>query len=351
MTPTNTVDRSASAKRSAKDSFARALHWIGMCVPWLLLAVSIGLVAEHTRNPRTLLRLYSEWAEYGALALILTPIIISGGIDLSVGAIVALSGMVLGILLRDLSCPIWLAAGGAVAAGVVAGAMNGSLVAFGLSPLVTTLATMAFFRGLAMAIAGTAEQSKISAFPASSTDWQTIIGLPVQYWVLAGVFAFVSVGLHFHRTGRWCFATGDNRTAARIAGVPTVSLDWWLYTSSGAVCGIVALAAAMKRESVTPDVHVGAELNAIACVVVGGTLITGGRGSAWKTLLGVAVLANLDIGLPFLRSSFAWLSSETRQIFVGVLLVLIAVLNERNGEIKFRRQLISAKASPDPARS
>ena len=323
------------------------LGWAARCVPWLLLVISIGLVAEHTKNPRTLLRLYGEWAEYGAIALILTPIIVSGGIDLSVGAIVALSGMVLGILYRDLSLPIWFAAGAAIVAGMAAGAANGGLIAVGLSPLVTTLATMAFFRGLAMAIAGTAEQSKIGGFPSALTDWQRILGLPVQYWVLVGVFVMVAIALHLHRVGRWCFAVGDNRDAARIAGVPIVRLDWGLYAASGAVCGIVAVTAAMKRESVTPDVHMGAELNAIACVVVGGTLITGGRGSVWKTLLGIAVLANLDIGLPFLRSTFSWLSSETRQIFVGSLLVIIAVLNQRNSDLRIRQSLSASRSTSE----
>lgn len=303
------------------------LVWIARIVPWLVLCCAAAVIVTQARVPSYLWKLFVPWAEIGCLALILTPIIVSGGIDLSVGSVMALSGVVMGTLWQDAHWPIWIAALGGVVAGASAGAVNGGLVVMGLSPLVATLATMAFFRGLSMALSG-AEQ--IRGFPQSFVGWAEPGGFQLQYWLLVAGAIVWFVLLHLTRFGRWCFAIGDNRIAARFAAVPVARAEWLLYTAGGLVCGLVGVAHGMRQEVVLPDAHQGIELQAIACVVIGGTLITGGRGGILQSLFGLAVVASLDVALQFIGPAYAkWLTGESRLVVIGFVLVAVAVLNEK----------------------
>ena len=311
--------------------------WISKIVPWLLLIAAVWMVAANARNPRYLWTVFAPWAEVGCLAIVMTPIIITGGIDLSVGSIVAVSGMTLGVLWHDAEWPVWMAAFAAVLVGTLAGSLNGWLVVIGMSPLVATLATMAFFRGLSMAISNA---QQVDRFPESFVDMANIGGIPIQFWLLLVTIVLCSIGVHFSRFGRWCYALGDNRTASRFAAVPVGRVEWLLYSASGLTCALVAICNAMKQDVVLPDAQSGVELSAIACVVIGGTLITGGRGGIPHTVLGLAVVSNLDVGLNFLSSQVQWLTGESRLIVVGLLLMVVAVLNEKGMRDKSHSALV-----------
>ena len=308
-------------------------------VPWMLLTAAVWMVAANAQNPRYLWTVFSPWAEVGCLAVVMTPIILTGGIDLSVGSIVALSGMVLGVLWHDAEWPIWMATLAAVFTGTLAGSLNGWLVVIGMPPLVATLATMAFFRGLAMAISNA---QQVDRFPETFTDLTRIQGIPIQFWLLLVTVITCFVVVHFSRFGRSCFAIGDNRTATRFAAVPVARVEWLLYSVSGLMCALVAISNAIKQDVVLPDAQMGVELSAIACVVIGGTLITGGRGGVLRTVLGLAVVSNLDVGLNFLSSRISWLTGESRLIVIGVLLMVVAVLNEKATRDKDRSALLTS---------
>ena len=189
------------------------------------------------------------WAEVGTLAIVMTAIILAGGIDLSVGSIAALSGVVLGTLYQEAGWPIGLSVFGAIVAGTGAGALNGTLVVAGLSPLVATLATMAFFRGLAMLISDT---QRVTGFPESFCELSRLGGVSTQFWLLGVVAVSGLVVVHATIFGRWCFAVGDNRTAARFAAVPVRRVDFALYTVSGLVASLVAIAACMQHDTAVP---------------------------------------------------------------------------------------------------
>lgn len=308
-------------------AFRRLMRMVAVrSVPWLLLAVSLWMITDQVRRPAMLPHVFAPWAEIGILAIAMTPIILTGGIDLSVGSIVALSGMVLGILWRDANWPIWWACSAAILTGLLAGGLNGAFVVWGLSPLVTTLATMAFYRGLAMSVSGT---DQVDGFPAEFIDAGSMAGWPVQFVVFGICAALYWVVIHRMRAGQFCYAIGENRAAARVAAVPVVRVEWMLYAASGLLAAIVAVLNAMKQDVVVPDAQTGVELQAIAAVVVGGTLITGGRGGILRTLLGIAVIASLDVGLKFVSIRIKWLTAESRLIVIGVLLVAIAIWNER----------------------
>lgn len=321
-------------------NFARHHTFVAMLLPWALLIGSIVLVVVQAERPAALPQLWRPWAEIGALAAVMTAVIVTGGIDLSVGSIVALCGVVTGTLWQDWEWPIALASTAGVATGLLAGAVNGTLVVLGIAPLVGTLATMAFFAGLAMAIA---EGRRIPGLPESFNHLGqgSLFGIPLQFWLMTAVFAVAYMVVHHSRHGRYLFAIGDNRLAAQFAAVRVRRVEWWVYALTGLVAGVVSLAYTARGGAAIPNAGTGLELQVIACVVIGGTSVTGGYGGVGRTLLGVTALANLDLGLQLFASnafSVPWsdepwrLSADGRLIAIGLLVIALAVWNERVGK-------------------
>jgi rhamnose transport system permease protein len=310
---------------------------ISSLLPWLLLVLLAGVVASRLERPAAAWNLLRPWGEIGILALPMTAIILTGGIDLSVGSIVALASVVLGLAWKDLGWPIEAAALAAVLTGLTAGVANATLVTSGIPPLVATLATMAFYAGSAMALSG---GQRVSGLPRGFAELGqgTWWGLPSQLWFL-GVAALVAYLLvHHTRFGRYLYALGDNRLAATFAAVPVARLEWSLYAVSGWAAGCVALLFAAHGEAAVPNAGIGIELPVIACVVVGGTRVTGGYGGIGRTLLGIAVMALLDLALQLMGSvqvHLPWmerpleLTAHGRSVLVGVLVIAVAIWNQR----------------------
>lgn len=310
--------------------------WRAAALPWLLLAVALALVLSQIGRPERLPSLWPRWAEIGVLAVGMTAVIVAGGIDLSVGSTAAMAGMVLGVAWKA-GAPIALAALAAVATGFAAGLVNGLLIAAGIPALVATLATMALYSGIALDVS---QGDRIAGLPAAFTriGQGSFAGLAHQVWLLLAVAAILAILLHATRFGRYVFAIGDNRTAARFAAVPVRRVETTLYAMNGLLAGIVGVFLAARGGAAIPDAGLGLELEAIACVVLGGTRVTGGFGSIGRTLLGMAVLAHLDIGLllvgtkkfhlPFRAAPFQ-LDAQARLILTGLLLILLAVWNEK----------------------
>ena len=305
-------------------------------IPWSLFAAALALTLANI-EPAKLPSLWRTHADIGTLAIALTPIIITGGIDLSVGSIVALSGIVTGLAHRDLGLPMSLALFAGLATGASAGAINGLLVAQGIAPLVATLATMALFRGLAM---GLVNGERIAPLPEELVNWVSTpqLGLPVQVYLLIAAAIFFWIFLHHTIWGRSVFAIGENRLAAEFAALPVRRREASLYVLSGLFAALVAVMQTASQNAAVPDAARSFELQAIACVVLGGTRVTGGFGSIGRTMLGLVTLAHLQIGLS-LSSQRKWvipgwsqpvkLDAEMRLIIVGLLVILVAVINER----------------------
>lgn len=310
---------------------------ISVLFPWALLALAVVLVFARLPNPKSILPLWRPWAEIGVLALGMTAVLLTGGIDLSVGSIVTLAGMTLGLLWQRAGWPIEAAAIMAVLVGAMAGSVNGLLVTMGIVPLLATLATMALYAGLAMALS---EGVRVTGFPAtfSQLGQGDVAGLPNQILLLAMACLLMGLLVHGTRFGRYLFAIGDNRRAAEFAAVPVRRVEGWLYALNGLLAGLVAVWYTARRGAAVADAGTGLELQTIACVVLGGTRVTGGSGSIGRTMLGLGVLANLEIGLrlwgnqpivlPGTSLSFV-LNANTRLFVVGLLLITVAVLNER----------------------
>ena len=237
-------------------------------------------------------------AEVSLLALALTPVILTSGIDLSVGSLLALSAVVFGVTWREAQWPIWLAACAAIGAGAAGGGLNALLVSrLGIPPLIVTLGTYSLFRGLAEG--ATAGIRNYSNFPAGFLflGQGTLGVVPVQLVVVGLAAIGFWVLVHRMAFGRTLRAIGYSTDGARFAGVPVGRRLAVVYVLSGLSAGVASLLYAARLGQAKADAGTGFELMAITAVVLGGTSIFGGRGSVAGTLLGLATLAVLQNGL------------------------------------------------------
>ncbi|HKU72295.1 MAG TPA: substrate-binding domain-containing protein [Pyrinomonadaceae bacterium] len=262
--------------------------------------------------------------EVGLLALALTFVIITGGIDLSVGSMMGLVAVVLGALWRDAHLPIAVAAGVALLLGLAGGALNGSLIArFNLPPLIVTLATFSLFRGMAEGITRGIEN--YSSFPSGFLflGQGYISGIfPTQLILLVLAVAGCAWVLHRTAFGRSLYAIGHSPDGARYAGIDVGRKLFVVYLLSGLAASISAVIYVAHLGQAKSDAGTGFELMAIAAVVLGGTSIFGGRGSILGTVLGLFAIVVLQNGL-----RLSGQPAELAGILTGALLLLTVALN------------------------
>lgn len=254
----------------------------------------------------------------GLLALAMTPVIVSGGIDLSVGAMMGLAAVCLGVMFHDWGWPMPLAVAGAVGAGTVGGMLNGVAIArLGIPPLIVTLGSLALFRGIAEGITG--GSASYSGFP----GWFHQIGQGYLGGVIPGqvpllVVATVGAYLLLQRStiGRSIHAIGFGAAGARYAGLPVARHLTLVYLLSGVAASFAAVVYVSHIGQARSDAGNGYELNAITAVVLGGASVSGGRGTIIGTVLGLFILAVLQNGL-----QLAALPSELVGVLTGVVLI------------------------------
>jgi rhamnose transport system permease protein len=291
-----------------------------------ILAVEVVLfcvIGKNFATPANAMEITRLGVEVGLLALALTPVIISGGIDLSVGSLMGLSAVVFGMLWRDVRLPIPLAAAAVLALGASAGALQGTIITrLRLPPLIVTLATMSLFRGLAEGMTRGVEN--YTSFPASFLflgQGYVLGAVPTQLPLFALAAAGVWWLMHQTVTGRALVALGYSPEGARYAGIP-VERRWLLvYTLSGLAASASAIIYVSHLGQAKADAGTGYELLAITAVVLGGTSIFGGQGTVHGTLLGLAAIVVLQNGL-----RLAALPAELAGILIGaILLATIAI--------------------------
>jgi len=299
----------------------------------LALAVEIALFAFIAQNFFTIGNFFEVVrisVELGLLAIALTPIIISGGIDLSVGSMMGLSAVIFGAAVQDWHLPLPMAAALALAAGAAGGTLNGLLVArLNIPPLIVTLGTFSLFRGIAEGMTHAAVN--YSGFPSRFLAlgqgylWGVV---PTQLPVFLAVFAGYYVLLHRSVIGRAWHAIGFAPAGARYAGIPVARRVSLAYVLAGVVSSLAAIIYIAHLGQAKSDAGTGYELDAITAVVLGGTSVFGGRGTLWGTLLGLFSLSVLRNGM-----QLAALPSELTGVLTGVLLagtIAIDRLRARN---------------------
>lgn len=264
--------------------------------------------------------------EIGLLALALTPIILTAGIDLSVGSLLGLCAILFGKFWHDggLSIPVAIAL--TLLCGTLAGGLNAALItALRLPPLIVTLGTFSLFRGLAEAI--TRGAITYTDFPASFLflGQERWLGLPTQAWLFVGVAAAVWVLVHRMTFGRAFRAIGFSPEGARYAGLPVARRLAFVYVLAGAISAMAAIIYTARLGQAKADAGTGYELFAITAVVLGGTSIFGGAGSVHGTLLGVAAIAVLRNGLACLPAVMRMNSAEEMAGLLTGALLLVAL--------------------------
>ncbi len=287
----------------------------------LVLAVEWFYFNSVGRNFGTLDNAYDilrHSVEIGLLALAVTPIILAGGIDLSVGSLLGLCAILFGKLWRDAGLPVPVAAAGTLVLGALAGGLNAALITrLRLPPLIVTLGTYSLFRGLAEAV--TRGVDTFTNFPASflQLGQERTLGVPTQVWLFFAVA--LGIWLLVHRTtfGRSWRAIGFAPEGARYAGLPVERRLALAYVLAGLIAALAAIIYTARLGQAKADAGTGYELFAITAVVLGGASIFGGAGSVHGTLLGVAAIAVLNNGLVHARQP-----REVAGMLTGLLLVL-----------------------------
>ena len=311
----------STAKSSGwKSVFAR--HETILLLVLLAEILFFNRVGRNFGTADNIANIVRQSVEIGLLALVMTPIILTAGIDLSVGSLMGLCAVVFGMLWKDAGCAPWIAAVGAIITGAIGGSVNAALITrLGLPPLIVTLGTFSLFRGLAEAFTGGTKA--YTNFPESflALGNNFFLGVPVQAWIFAAVA--IGIWLLVHRTtyGRAFRALGFAPEGARYAGIPVERRVALAYTLAGAVAGLAAVIFVSRVTEARANAGIGYELAAITAVVLGGTSIFGGIGTVHGTLLGVAAVAVLANGLSRIIKIMD-ISRELSGMLTGALLLL-----------------------------
>lgn len=266
-------------------------------------------------------------AEVALVALPMTFIIITGGIDLSVGSTLGMCAIVLGVSWKNLGLPLELAVVVALAVGALGGFVNGWFITrVKVPPLIMTLATLALYRGLAE---GISEARSVRGYPEGFyiLGQGEVFGVPTQLWLLLVAIVIFWVVLARTTFGRSLYAIGHNEVAARFSGIPVDRIKLIIYTASGFMAGLSAVIFVSRVTTTRSDMGTGLELDVIAAVVLGGTSIFGGIGTITGTIIGFVLIQLLKNGL-----ALTGVKGDATIIVIGsvlILSILITTLLER----------------------
>lgn len=301
-------------------------HHLADHVPLLsliVLCIGFSFASDTFLTVRNFVNVIDQLTVLGIMALGMTAVIVIGGIDLSVGSVLALSMMVMGALSNMLGLPMPLAILAGLAVGAICGAGSGLLITrANLPPFIATLAMMSIARGLANLI----------------TDGSQIVGYPEWFSAMSieRYFGFVSVTvaltivltivaaiyMKYRAGGRALYAIGGSSEVARLAGIPVKRVTLGVYAVCGLLAGLAGVVMSTRLDSSQPSGGLGYELDTIAAVVIGGASLSGGVGSIWGTLMGVLTIGVLRNGLNLVGTS-----PFIQQIVIGVVIVLAVMVD------------------------
>lgn len=324
-----------SAKPLSAERPRRARIAAHEAVLGVILVLAIGILALFTDKFLTLDNLLNQgrlMTEVALIALPMTFIIITGGIDLSVGSILGLCAILLGYSWKTFGFPLELAMAFALLVGTVAGFLNGLFITrMKLPPLIMTLATLALYRGLAE---GISQARSVRGYP----EWfyglgqGEALGVPTQLWLLLAAIVVFWILLSRTTFGRALYAMGHNETAARFSGLPTDRIKLIIYTLSGLMSGLAAVIFVSRVSTTRSDMGIGIELDVIAAVVLGGASIFGGVGTIGGTLIGLVLIQLLKNGL-----ALTGVKGDATIMVIGFVLILSILLTnfvQRRGEAR-----------------
>lgn len=326
-------------------------------VALLIIVVVFSALSPNFLDPDNLILMTRHVAMNAILAIGMLLVILNGGIDLSVGSAVGLSGVVAGYLLQGASVPgtdlvayppVWVVIIIAMAVGSAVGWLNGVLVAYlNVAPFIATLGMLYVARGLALLITNGETFTRLSGEEElGNTGFLTVLasdplGIPFPVWVMVAFALVFSVILNKTAFGRWLYATGGNERAAELSGVPVKRVKVMIYLLSGLCAATVGLLLTADLPAATPKGGELYELNAIAAVVIGGAALSGGRGTIRGTLIGAFVIGFLVDGLVLVGVSVFW-----QQVVKGAVIILAVAVDQIQQSLQRRRALRTAAVAP-----
>jgi galactofuranose transport system permease protein len=325
---------SLASRTSPRARWGSLVARQGVLVALVLLILFGALRYDNFLGAYNVLSVLRYNSMFALIALGMCFVIMTGGIDLSVGSVAAMASVVSALLSQWGLTPALLAG---TAAGAAVGLVNGVLVTrIGILPFIATLATMLAASGTGLLLAGNQSVSVSYETAFVELGQGDLLGFPTPAWITAFAYVLGSLFLNYARFGRYVLAVGGGEDAARLMGLPVDRVNLLVYTLSGTLAGIAGVILASQFGAGQPTEGVGWELFAIASVVVGGTLLTGGVGSVGATLAGVLLLGliftilNFENGMGWISLSAYW-QSVIRGAFLLAVVILQSRLTARSG--------------------
>ncbi|AWC21570.1 MULTISPECIES: ABC transporter permease [Aminobacter] len=320
----------STANVSTASRFSGAQHRLLAFASLIALIVVFSLASPNFMQTSNIIAILQATSVNGVLAIAATLVIITGGIDLSVGTLMTFCAVVAGVVLTSWGMPLGLGVLAAILAGAASGIASGTFVAkLKIPPFIATLGMMLILKGLSLVISGTRpiyfnSTPGFTQISQGSLIGTVIPGLPIPNGVLILFLVAIATSFILERTilGRFTFALGSNEEAVRLSGVNTDRWKIAVYALAGAICGIAGLLIASRLNSAQPALGQGYELDAIAAVVIGGTSLSGGRGTIIGTLIGALIISVLANGLRILSVAQEW------QTVVTGLIIILAVYTD-----------------------
>jgi ribose transport system permease protein len=317
------IDREPGPRRIP---LATIWQTFGPLLSLIALSLVLWFLVPVFMTPNNWLNIARQASLVAILGTGMTFVILTGGIDLSVGSIVALSSVVGGVLMVDYGSGMWPAVLMMLAAGALCGLVNGLVITLGgIPPFIVTLGTMQIFRGVALEVTNGKPIFDLTATVPNFDIFGTrdFAGIPSPVIITGIVFLAAFLILRYTRLGLYTYAIGGNEQATRFSGVHIDRYKLAVYTLMGLAAGVAGVMWSSRLNSTQPTVATGEELNAIAAVVIGGTSLFGGVGTVVGTLIGAVLMAVIRNGLNLLH-----ISAFYQQIVIGAVIIL-AVLIDR----------------------
>ena len=316
-----------------------AFRELGVIIALLVLVLVFSLTSDIFLSTNNILNITRQVSVISLIAIAMTFVIITGGIDLSVGSIISFSGIITASAIKNYELPIWSAVLIGTSIGALVGFINGLLISYLRMPaFITTMGTMTILRGLGFVYT---QGYPIYDLPKKfKLLGQGYIGsIPTPTIILLFVAVLASIVLNKTVFGRRVYAIGGNPEAARIAGIKVKRDTMFVYIISGIICAIAAVIQAARLGSGLPTIGEGFELDAIAAVVIGGAAMTGGSGTILGTILGSMILGVLSNGLSLLD-----VDSYIMTVISGCVVILAVLIDQLRGLMAKRAAVQKIKA-------
>ncbi|HRP33467.1 MAG TPA: ribose ABC transporter permease [Agriterribacter sp.] len=297
----------------------------GIFIAFILICIILSIATPYFFTAQNIIIVLRQVSINGILAIGVTYVIIAGGIDLSLGSVLALTGVIAASFAHPgtfaLAVPVLLA----LLVGMAIGAVNGLVITLGkVAPFIVTLGMMTIARGLALVWSDGRPVTNLSpAFNYIGGGDLLFVPVPI---LLFGLVIFISaVVLNYTRMGRYIYAVGGNENAAKASGIRVNRVKLFAYIMCSGLAGLAGVILAARINTGQPNAGIAYELDAIAAVVIGGTSLMGGRGSIAGTVIGVLIIGVINNGLDLLN-----VSSYYQQIIKGIIIIVAVLLDRKN---------------------